>query len=46
MPMISCAVRHNQEIQENQANQGSDNFKGAGAPFSQRENHAHQVLDD
>ena len=36
MTLIGSVVRHNQGSQGNHANEGSDNYKGAGAPFSQR----------
>ena len=32
--------------QGNRANQNSDNYKGAGAPFSQKDNRAHQGSDN
>ena len=46
MAMIGSAVEHNQVIQVNRANQGSDNCNGEGAPFSQRKNRVHQDSDD
>ena len=44
--LIGSVVRHNQEIQDNQAHHGSNNYKGAGAPFSQKDNRAHQGSDN
>ena len=46
MTLIGSVVRHNQGIQGNHANQGSDNCNGEGAPFSQRKNRVHQDSDD
>ena len=46
MALISSVVGHNQGTQGNHAHQGSDNWKGAGAPFSQREYQANQGSDD